>query len=114
MINLLNPVDHAKFGIDTGNDAPDSFTLQEKLEGMALVPDLSTPESDDYFLFVANDNDFQTSQVKMLNSSGIVQNLGDGRQNVGNGKVTNDAVFHVCRLIIGTPEKRIFRRVVSG
>jgi hypothetical protein len=113
VINLLNPADHAKFGINTNNSAPNSFTLQEKLEGMALVPYLSTPQADDFFLFVANDNDFQTSQVKMLNTSGIVQNLGDGRQNVGNGKVTNDAVFYVYRLIIGAPEKRFFRMKVE-
>lgn len=113
VINLLNPSDHARFGINTNNSAPNSFTLQEKLEGMALVPDLSTPQADDYFLFVANDNDFQTSQVKMLNPSGILQNLGDGRQNVGNGKVINDAVFYVYRLIIGAPEKRFFRMKVE-
>jgi hypothetical protein len=32
---------------------------------MALVPDLSTPQANDIFLFLANHNDFQSADVKM-------------------------------------------------
>jgi hypothetical protein len=113
IVNLLDPADHARFGINTNNFAPDAFTLQEKLEGMALVPDLSTPAPDDFFLFVANDNDFQSSQVKMLNSSGLIQNFGDGRVDVGNGKITNDAVFYVYRISIGPLNGRYYRMKIT-
>lgn len=113
VVNLLNPVDHAKFGINTNNSAPNTSTLPEKLEGMSLVPDLSTARTDDYFLFVANDNDFQTSSVRMLNTGGSIQNLGDGRQSAGNVKINNDAMFYVYRLMISSPEKRFFRMKVS-
>ena len=111
VVNLLDPSDHAKFGINTLNSAPNAFTLNEKLEGMALVPDLSTPEADDYFLFVANDNDFQSSQVKMLNPSGVLTNYGDGRSNAGNGRVANDATFYVYRLSIEEISRRRFFRI---
>ena len=114
VINLLDPADRSRFGINTNYAAPDSFTLQEKLEGMAIVPDLSTPATDDYFLFVANDNDFQSSQVRLLNSSGVLQNFGDGRSNAGNGKIINDAVFYVYRLSIGPLDSRFYRLKVTG
>ncbi|GAA5117599.1 hypothetical protein GCM10023212_06650 [Luteolibacter yonseiensis] len=114
VVNILNPADHAKFGINTTNSAPDLFTLQEKLEGMSLVPDLSTSRTDDYFLFVANDNDFQSPSVRMLSTTGVIQNFGDGRKNVGNGRVTNDATFYVYRLLIAAPENRFFRMKVTN
>ena len=86
----------------------------EKLEAMALVPDLSTPRTDDYFLFVANDNDYQSSRVKMLSSTGSVQNLGDGRVNAGNGLITNDSVFYAYRLLIDQLDHRFYRMKISG
>ncbi|MEI7909181.1 MAG: esterase-like activity of phytase family protein [Verrucomicrobiota bacterium] len=114
VINLLNPADLARFGINTNNPAPNSFTFNEKLEGMALVPDLSTPRTDDYFLFVANDNDYQSSQVRVLNSVGSLQNFGDGRVNVGNGLITHDSVFYVYRLVISPLKSRYYRMKVTG
>ncbi len=50
-VNLLNPVQLARFGIDL--DA-----LSEKWEAMDLVPVGEPGRPDDYFLFVGNDNDF--------------------------------------------------------
>lgn len=114
ILNLLDPADLEKFGINTNNASPDAYTLQEKLEGMALVPDLSTPQDDDFFLFIANDNDFQSPQLKMLGASGVLQNLGDNRSNVGNGRVTNDAVFYIYRLTIGNLSERFYRMRVEA
>ena len=73
---------------------------------MALVPDLSTPAANDFFLFVANDNDFQSSDVQMLNAAGVVVSKGDGRLNAG---ITNDAMFYVWRLTIDAAGKKFFR-----
>jgi hypothetical protein len=50
-VNLLNPVQLARFGI--GLDM-----LSEKWEAMDLVPSLDRRHPNDYFLFVGNDNDF--------------------------------------------------------
>jgi len=43
-------------GVDEGFD-----NLSEKWEGLALLPALDPANPDDYFLFIANDNDFATT-----------------------------------------------------
>ena len=110
IINMLNPADLAKFGINTNTSPADGNTLNEKIEGMALVPDLSTSQANDFFLFVANDNDFQSSNVQMLNASGVVASRGDGRLNAG---ITNDAMYYAWRLTIDAGGKRFFRMGVE-
>ena len=109
IINMLNPADLAKFGFNTDTNPADANTLNEKMEGMALVPDLSTTQANDFFLFVANDNDFQSSDVKMLDASGALVSYGDGRLNAG---VTNDAVFYAWRITIDAGRK-FFRMDVA-
>lgn len=109
IINMLNPADLAKFGFNTNTNPSDTNTLNEKMEGMALVPDLSTTQANDFFLFVANDNDFQSSDVKMLDASGALVSYGDGRLNAG---VTNDAVFYAWRITIDAGRK-FFRMDVA-
>ncbi|MCW1924280.1 lamin tail domain-containing protein [Luteolibacter arcticus] len=110
VINMLQPDDLAKFGLNTTIPA-NSNTLNEKIEGMALAPDLSTEQPNDFFLFVANDNDFQSSDVKMLNAAGVIQDRGDGRLTPG---VTNDAMYYVWRLTIDASGKKFFRMDVTG
>ena len=109
IINILEPTDLAKFGLNTTIPA-NANTINEKIEGMALVPDISTPAANDFFLFVANDNDFQSSDVKMLNAAGVVVSKGDGRLNAG---VTNDAMFYVWRLTIDAGGKKFFRMKID-
>jgi hypothetical protein len=112
VINMLNPTDLTKFGLNTNTAAPDSNTLNEKMEGMALVPDLSTTQGNDFFLFVANDNDFQSSNVRMLDASGTFFNT-DGRSDAGNGPLVNDAMFYAYRITIDAGGKRFFRFAVE-
>ena len=50
----------ARFGLSNGNVAGLS-NLSEKWEGLALLPALDAAAPNDYFLFVANDNDFVTT-----------------------------------------------------
>ena len=113
VINMLEPGDLAKFGLNKNTSAPDSNTLNEKMEGFGLVPDLSTPAANDFFLFVANDNDFQSSNVMMVDATGALVSYGDARSDVGNGPITNDAMFYVYRLIIDVDGKRFYRMGVS-
>lgn len=61
VVNILNTTQLGKFGININNTAPTRLTLTEKLEGMALVPALDESAPQDFFLLVANDNDFLSS-----------------------------------------------------
>jgi hypothetical protein len=49
-----------RFSLNNGN-APGLDNLSEKWEGLALLPALDPAAPNDYFLFVANDNDFATT-----------------------------------------------------
>lgn len=106
VINLLSSTDLAKFGFNTNTASPDQFTVNEKLEGMSLVPDLSTPSPEDYFLFIGNDNDFQSSDVRMIDATGALVSYGDARDR----GITNDATFTVWRITI-CPNNRKFYRI---
>jgi hypothetical protein len=105
VVNLLSSTDLAKFGFNTNTTAPNSFTVNEKAEGMALVPDTSTASTEDYFLFVANDNDFQSSDVRMVDATGTLVTYGDARDR----GITNDAVFTAWRITICPNNKKFFR-----
>ena len=101
VINLISSSDLAKFGFNVNTSSPDAFTVPEKMEGMAMVPDLSTSDPYDFFLFVANDNDFQSSDVKMVDAAGNLVSYGDARSSVnGSPPMTNDAVFMAWRIRI--------------
>ncbi len=111
IINMIEPLDLAKFGLNANTNPSNSNTINEKMEGMALVPDLSTPQENDFFLFLANDNDFQSSDVKMIDASGnfMTGPMGaiiDGRLNAG---ITNDAMFYAYRITIDADGKKFFR-----
>jgi len=106
IINMLDPADLAKFGLNKNTAPADTNTLNEKMEGMALVSDVSTPQPNDFFLFIANDNDFQSSDVKMVDAAGNLVSYGDGRLNAG---ITNDAMFYAYRVTIDRSGKRFFR-----
>ncbi len=106
VVNLLSSADLGKFGFNTNTASPNSFTVNEKAEGMALVPDTSTASSEDYFLFVANDNDFQSSDVRMVDATGSLVSYGDARDR----GIVNDAVFTAWRITI-TPNNRKFFRL---
>lgn len=60
-ISLNTGSDLAKFGLKNG-PTDDTNNLSEKWEALALVPALDPYAPQDFFLFVGNDNDFQTTQ----------------------------------------------------
>ncbi|GAA5131530.1 lamin tail domain-containing protein [Luteolibacter yonseiensis] len=115
VINMLQQDDLGKFGLNTTIPA-NANTLNEKIEGMALVPDLSTEQQNDFFLFVGNDNDFQSPNVRMLDASGKFMTGPnntpiDGRasKDINNVGITNDAMFYVWRLTIDAGGSKFFR-----
>jgi hypothetical protein len=93
LVNLLNPDDLGRFGLNIRNEALDANTLSEKWEAMALVPALDPKAPDDVFLFIGNDNDFEAK-------SGVMQ--GKPYQ----GKIDNDNVLLAYRLTLPGIEKR--------
>ncbi|MFT3685405.1 MAG: PEP-CTERM sorting domain-containing protein [Phycisphaerales bacterium] len=99
VVNMLNTYDLNRFGINTNLSAQfpngDSNTLSEKWEGMTLLPDLSTADPTDFFLFLANDNDFLTTDGTMITTDGQVQHYSDS--------INNDTMFMVYRVSIPAP-----------
>jgi hypothetical protein len=76
-VNLLNPTQLARFGIDLnvgaeGSASPVSVnSLGEKWEGLSIVPVLDDAAPNDYFLLVGNDNDFLGTSVTMLGQPAV-------------------------------------------
>ncbi|MCJ2045062.1 esterase-like activity of phytase family protein [Methylobacterium sp. J-078] len=62
VVNLLNPVQLGRFGMNLNTNPATQTTLPEKIEAMGLVPVLNDKTPNDYFLLVGNDNDFLTRQ----------------------------------------------------
>lgn len=60
-LDINNPAELARFGLTNGV-AAGLDNLSEKWEGLALLPALDPNAPNDYFLFVANDNDFITTR----------------------------------------------------
>lgn len=74
-VNMLDTAQLGKFNITLdlgGTNQVTKLTLGEKWEGMSLVPANDPVHPDDYFLFVANDNDFLTSQGFMVGPDGTL------------------------------------------
>ena len=98
-VNLLNTAQLGKYSLNVnGGTTADLNSLSEKWEGMSLVP---TGVDGEYFLFVANDNDFISGATKMVGLDGSTINtynvVGD------NGlPVQNDTMFLAYRVSLGT------------
>ncbi len=61
LVNLLNPVQLGRFGMNLSTAPSDQFSLSEKWEAMALAPVQDPAAPNDVFLLVGNDNDFATA-----------------------------------------------------
>jgi hypothetical protein len=107
VLNMLNTKELARFNFDLDTSTPDSLLLSEKWEGLALVPALDPERPNDYFLFVANDNDFQTRTGFMLQA--------DGTFNQYDAGLENDTVFLAYRVSIGpVPEPSTYAMLLAG
>jgi hypothetical protein len=91
-LNLINSVELARFNFNMNNAAPDRLTFSEKWEGLALVSALDVVNPFDYFLFVANDNDFLTTDGSMEQVDGTLGGYDAG--------LDSDTVFLAYRVRI--------------
>lgn len=106
LVNLLNPVQLGRFGLNLSTAPSDRFSLSEKWEAMALAPVLDRKAPHDVFLLIGNDNDFQASQGR-INGQAFDASLTDA---VGGGSGVNDNVILVYRLTLPTYEGRPARQ----
>lgn len=87
-IDLNDAKDLARFGLHNG--APnDRNNLSEKWEAMSIAPALDPAAPDDYFMFVANDNDFLTQDGYQV---GAAYKAADGAE--------VDTMFQVFRVTL--------------
>lgn len=97
-LNMLNRADLDKFNIGIDNfSSPDLLTMSEKWEGMSLVSALDPLAPNDYFLFIANDNDFITTDGHMTLSDGDTTFNATGGTP---GSWVNDTMFLAYRVSI--------------
>lgn len=91
----------ARFGLVNGV-VPGLDNLSEKWEGLALVSALDPSRPFDYYLFVANDNDFATTQGFQVGSA-----YNDGKD--------IDTMFLVYRVTIApVPEPGVYALLLAG
>jgi hypothetical protein len=85
MIGKLGPgatdIELAKFGLNINNAPGDINTISEKWEALALVPVGDPAAPNDYFLFVGNDNDFQSATGQYMDANGVLQAYNAGLEN---------------------------------
>jgi hypothetical protein len=96
LVNFLNPVQLGKFGMNLTTSPSTPYTLSEKIEAMALAPALDPKAPHDFFLFVGNDNDFETAKGH-VNGLDFDAGLTDVK---GSGVGDNDNVILVYRLTL--------------
>jgi hypothetical protein len=103
LVNLLNPVQLAKFGMNLSTAPSDLFSLSEKWEAMALAPAMDRAAPNDVFLLVGNDNDFLTAAGQVNG-----QPFDAGLSGTG-GAGENDSVILVYRLTLPAGSSRLSR-----
>lgn len=98
-VNMLNTDQLTRFGLNLDANPADlartnnRMTLSEKMEAIALAPVLDENSPQDFFLFVGNDNDFQTRTGSMV---------GDLNYATYDDGVENDNMLLVYRLTLPT------------
>jgi hypothetical protein len=84
-LNMLGKLDLGiseleQFGLNINQVAPgDINSLSEKWEGLGLVP--VGDGTNDFFLFIGNDNDFLSADGKYLDANGVLQGYNAGLEN---------------------------------
>jgi hypothetical protein len=79
-VDMLDPIQLGKFGLNSGGGTTDTNSLASKWEGLALLP-VSDPDfPDDYFLLIGNDNDFWARQT--IQNGVVVSEIGSPIDNM--------------------------------
>ena len=96
LVNMLNPVQLNRFGMNLNTAPSNATSLSEKWEALGLAPVLEEAAPQDFFLLVGNDNDF-------LTANGFIngQPFNAGLTGAG-GTGSNDSVILVYRLTLPT------------
>ncbi len=105
LVNMLNPVQLGRFGMNLDVQPSTPMTLPEKLEAMAIAPALDPKAPNDVFLLVGNDNDFETARGH-LNGQDFDAGLSNAH---GSGAGDNDNLILVYRLTL--PMKPVGRKM---
>ena len=107
MLGKLGPaaaqIELAKFNLNLNTAPGDSNTISEKWEALALVP--TNDGTGQYFLFVGNDNDFQTGTGKYLDAAGVLQSYNAGLE--------NDSMLLAYR-VAAVPEPETYALLLAG
>ncbi|HEX7855956.1 MAG TPA: esterase-like activity of phytase family protein [Sphingobium sp.] len=98
LVNLLDPAQLGRFGMNLDTRPSNATSLSEKWEAMAIVPTLDEKAPRDVFLFVGNDNDFEAAHGLVNGQPFDASVKGEG------GTGNNDNVILVYRLTL--PEIR--------
>ncbi|WP_260927515.1 esterase-like activity of phytase family protein [Novosphingobium sp. 9] len=94
LVNLLNPVQLRRLGMNLDTLPSTPTTLSEKQEAMGLLPMLDPATPNDYFLLIGNDNDFEAK-------NGMVDGMAfDASLKGDHGSGVNDNVVLVYRLTL--------------
>ena len=113
-LNMLNSTQLGNFNITLdagGSSQVTPLTLGEKWEGMSLVSANDPAAPDDYFLFIANDNDFLTSDGRMIGPDGTLVDYNGFANHTPNRQagsvdgiapIQNDTMFLAYRVTIAT------------
>ena len=110
LLNIINPTQLGRFGLNT-NTAPSNInSVSEKLEGMTLVPVLEENAPQDFYLLIGNDNDFETSNGAINGQSYDASLSGPG------GTGNNEPTILVYRLTLPTyvdPQALLFMQAAT-
>lgn len=112
LVNIINTSELARFGLNGLTGAlTNPTTLSEKWEAMGLLPTLEEDKPQDVFLFVGNDNDFQTTNGQI---NGGMTN-GTTTLTTYNSGFNNDNMFLVYRLTLPTyVDPLYFQAMMTG
>ena len=101
-LDINNNAELGRFGLVNGV-VPGLDNLSEKWEGLALVSALDSANPNDYFLFVANDNDFATTDGFQVGAA-----YNDGKN--------LDTMFLAYRVTIAAavPEPQTYAMLLAG
>ena len=96
LVNMLNPVQLGRFGMNLNTAPSNILSMSEKWEALGLAPVLDDAAPQDFFLFVGNDNDFMTDNGSVNGQAFDASLTGAG------GTGNNDSIILVYRLTLPT------------
>jgi hypothetical protein len=85
----------AKFGLNINSGDGTTNTLSDKWESLRLMSAEDSANPNDYFLFMGNDNNFQTTNGKMMTATGSLSTYNAG--------LAHDSMLLVYRVRIVAP-----------